>query len=116
MKNWMWITIHAVVVLGILLLGFSPFFFVMAAGSIANANGCQLDEGSIHPCVVNGVDKGQELYTMGMMGWLGIVTLPLSILAAGAYLFIVVVVVIVRYALRQRKKAKPVEDGVKSQD
>jgi hypothetical protein len=116
MKNWIWIVIHAMVVLGILLLGFSPFFFVIAAGNIASANGCQLDEGSIHPCVVNGVDRGQELYTWGVMGWVGVVTLPLSILAAGAYLFIVVVVVIIRYTLRQRKKAKLAEGVVKSQD
>ena len=116
MKNWMWITIHALVVLGILLLGFSPFFWVMRAGSIANANDCQLDEGSIHPCVVNGVDMGKELYTWGMMGWLGVVTLPLSILAAGVYLFIVVVVVIIRYIMRQRKKTQPIEGVIISQE
>ena len=28
------------------------------------------------PCVVFGVDIGKPLYTLGVMGWLGIVTLP----------------------------------------
>jgi hypothetical protein len=42
-----------------------------------------VDEGSVHPCVINGKDYGQLLYTLGVMGWLMLVTLP-----AGAFVFV----------------------------
>ena len=63
-----------------------PIVSVSVAGSIASANGCQLDEGSVHPCVVRGADMGETLYTMGMMGWFMLVTVPtggLGLLRAG---------------------------------
>ena len=41
------IAIHVGVVFLILLVAFLPVFSVAIAGGIANANGCQLDEGSV---------------------------------------------------------------------
>jgi hypothetical protein len=80
------IFLHGLVLVLILLIAFSPFLVAMIAGSIASANGCRLDEGNIHPCIVNGQDIGQTLYTLGMMGWFAIATIPLGLAAAGIYL------------------------------
>jgi hypothetical protein len=55
-----------------------PLVSTMAAGLIASHYGCQLNEGSVHPCVIGGQDRGSTLYTLGMMGWFMIATLPIG--------------------------------------
>jgi hypothetical protein len=94
--------IHVLVIFFILLLAFSPFIGAMAAGTIANAYGCQLDEGSIHPCMVNGRDIGQTLYTFGVLGWLGLATIPIGLVVLGIYLVIVILFYLVRWYRRNR--------------
>jgi hypothetical protein len=64
-----------------------PWLCVIMAGSVANACGCALDEGSAHPCIVAGMDVGGVLYALGMMGWLGILTTPLGIIGLGGFTF-----------------------------
>ena len=49
-----------------------PILMPITAGLIASAHGCRLDEGSIHSCIVMGQDMGQTLYTLFVLGWLGI--------------------------------------------
>ncbi len=66
----------------------APVASVVVAGSIANAHGCRVDEGSVHPCVINGKNYGHMLYTLGVMGWLMLVTLPAGVLASIAWLII----------------------------
>lgn len=97
--------IHTLVVLLILLLGFSPFIGVAIAGSIAEANGCTLHEGFVNPCVINGVDRGQDLYTWFVLGWLGIATIPIAVVAAAAYIVIVLVVWLIRRSRRAKQVA-----------
>ncbi|MHC1782235.1 MAG: hypothetical protein AB9891_05645 [Anaerolineaceae bacterium] len=97
------IVIHTLVVLAILIVAFLPAISVAIAGSIANANGCQLDEGSVHPCIVNGTDMGETLYTMGVMGWLMLATIPLGLGAVVVYLLLVAVFYIVRGIIRRRQ-------------
>jgi len=58
-----------------------PIASVIVAGTIASWNGCTLNEGSAHPCVVNGADIGGTLYAMGVMGWFMIATIPLGFIA-----------------------------------
>lgn len=97
-----WI-IHTLIVLFILLLGLLPVASVAIASIIAENNDCTLHEGFVNPCIINGQDYGETLYTMGMMGWFMIATVPLAVLAALAYIVIVVVVILVRRAMRRRK-------------
>lgn len=78
-----------------------PVALVAVAGNIASANGCQLDEGSVHPCIVNGQDIGEQLYGMGVMGWFMLVTIPTGLLALAAYGAILLVVWLVRRARRR---------------
>lgn len=96
------ILIHTLVVLFILLLGLSPLISSMVAGSIADANDCVLHEGFVNPCIINGKDWGQDLYTFGMLGWLALGTIPLAVMVAGSYLLIVVIIVIIQRIRRGR--------------
>jgi hypothetical protein len=100
------IVIHALIVIIILLIAFLPLISVAIAGSIAQANGCQLDEGSVHPCVVNGTDMGETLYAMGVMGWLMLATIPLGLGAAAIYLIVVGAFYIIRGIVRSRRENK----------
>ncbi|MFC4424732.1 hypothetical protein [Deinococcus navajonensis] len=59
---------------------FGPVLLLTLGVSIANWQGCRLDEGSVHPCPVLGVDLGSALYTMGMMGWVMLITVPSGLL------------------------------------
>jgi len=77
-----------------------PVVLVAVAGNIASANGCQLDEGSVHPCIVNGLDMGEQLYGMGVMGWFMLVTIPTGLLALAIYGAILLGVWLVRRARR----------------
>lgn len=101
MPSWL----RAVILITILLLILGwmlwPVASIMMAGSIANANDCQLDEGSIHPCIVNGTDMGEQLYSMGMMGWFMLVTIPTGLIALAVYGVILLVIWLV---LRNRRK------------
>ena len=99
------VVIHTLIILFILLLGISPFIVTAIAGTIADTNGCTLHEGFVNPCVINGKDWGQDLYTMGMMGWFTIATLPIAAGAAAIYLLIVVIIAIVRWTRRRSDHA-----------
>jgi hypothetical protein len=53
----------------------------MLRGAIANAYGCKVDEGSVPPCIINGHDYGELLYSLGVMGWFMLVTIPGGLVA-----------------------------------
>jgi hypothetical protein len=77
-----------------------PVLSVLAAGTIASSGDCQLDEGSVHPCVVFGRDVGETLYNLFVMGWFGLITLP-----TGALAFIAFSVVALVLYLKRRQPA-----------
>ncbi|MGZ5019424.1 MAG: hypothetical protein ACXWAV_03265 [Chthoniobacterales bacterium] len=82
-KRFPWIT-YSIILLLIVLVALSPIGSVVACSVIANRYGCHVDEGSIHPCLVDGKDYGPLLYQLGVMGWLMLATLPAG--AGGASL------------------------------
>lgn len=92
---------HTLVIILILILGALPLISTFTAGAIANANDCVLHEGFVNPCVINGTDWGETLYTMGVLGWLALGTVPIALIAAVVYLVIVIVVTII---LNRRKR------------
>jgi hypothetical protein len=73
--------VYIVLLVLILLLGVAPLISALTAGAIADAHGCQLDEGGVHPCLVGGTDWGENLYTMGVLGWLMLASFPLGVMA-----------------------------------
>jgi hypothetical protein len=94
--------IYIVTLLVIVLVAASPVISVIIAGGIADANGCALDEGSIHTCMIGGTDWGGTLYALGVMGWFMLATLPLGGLALVAWLL----VLIVHLIFHSRRKAQ----------
>ena len=98
MKKRTWI-LHLIIVAGLLLLAFAPLLIALGAGAFASANDCVLHEGFPNPCVVGGSDYGDTLYSLGVLGWFALVTLPVGLLLAGLY----VVIVLVVWLLRRRK-------------
>lgn len=75
-----WVTLAV-----ILLLAALPVISVIIAGTIADANGCRVDEGSVHPCLVGGTDMGELLYTLGVLGWLMLLSIPAGLAAIGIW-------------------------------
>ncbi len=100
--NWKWVLIHLGVILLILVIGLSPLIATAIAGTIAERNGCELHEGFVNPCVIDGVDRGQDLYTTAMVGWLAIATVPIGVAVAAIYLLAVVIIALIR---RSRRRA-----------
>jgi hypothetical protein len=84
----------------IILVALAPVGSIVACGIIANAHGCRVDEGSVHPCIINGKDYGQLLYTLGVMGWFILVTLP-----GGFFAFLVWAIVLALHRSAWRKRA-----------
>ena len=78
---------------------FAPIGSVMLCAAIANAYGCKVDEGSVHPCIINGQDYGHLLYTLGVLGWLMLVTIPGGLLA-----FVIWLVVLILHRASWRKR------------
>lgn len=97
--------LHGLVVMTIVALAISPLLAAMVAGAIAGRYGCDLDEGSIHPCIVNGQDIGGTLYTLGMMGWFALGTIPLGVIAVAMYIAGVALFYLARGLLRRRRRA-----------
>jgi hypothetical protein len=74
----------------ILLWMLSPMIPVLLASAIASTCGCKVDEGSAHTCIVFGRDIGGMLYSMGVMGWFGLLTFPSGFLALIVFTVMVV--------------------------
>jgi hypothetical protein len=98
-----WIRSVLLILVFVLILAWTvwPMALAAVAGNIASANGCQLDEGSVHPCIVNGRDMGEQLYGMGVAGWFMLATIPTGLFALAAYGAILLVVWFVRRARRR---------------
>jgi hypothetical protein len=80
----------------ILLFAVLPVVSLLLAVLFASAFGCQLDEGSVHPCVVVGLDFGGLLYPMAVGGWFVMFTVPLAGLALIVWLIVLVVLLFIR--------------------
>jgi hypothetical protein len=83
--------VYGVLLVLILLVALAPVISVAVAGMIADAVGCTLNEGNIHPCLLNGEDIGGMLYTMFVLGWFMLATLPLGAAALAILLLVLVI-------------------------
>jgi hypothetical protein len=97
-KRFPWILYWILLVL-ILAFAFAPIGSVILCGAIANAYGCRVDEGSVHPCMIGGQDYGHLLYSLGVMGWLMLVTLP-----CGLFAFVVWLIVLILHRAAWQKR------------
>ena len=85
----------------ILAFALAPVISVFVAGWIAETNGCMLNEGDINPCMVGGSDLGPTLYTLFVLGWFALATLPLG---GGALIVFLVILIIHRIAWGRMQK------------
>jgi hypothetical protein len=77
--------------LGLALFAIAPLLVTIVTFSVAHLLGCTVDEASDHACKVLGLDLGGALYVMAVLGWLTIVTVPLSAIAlVGLTIFLAV--------------------------
>jgi hypothetical protein len=83
-----WIGVPGLLLLG----GIDPLLPAIFASALAQHAGCQLDEGSVHACVVLGADRGATLYGLFACAWFAILTAPLGVLACLGWLITAVVV------------------------
>jgi hypothetical protein len=88
-KRFPWI-VYWLVLFVIGLFAFAPIGSVMTCAWIANSHNCKVDEGSVHPCIINGKDYGQLLYTLGVLGWLMLVTIPGGLIAFVIWLIVLI--------------------------
>ena len=84
---WIWYLL-ALLVIGA--FAFAPIASVILCATIANAYGCKVDEGSVHPCIINGHDYGELLYSLGVMGWLMLVSIPGGLFAFVGWLIFLI--------------------------
>ena len=76
-----------------------PIISIVVAGTIANLNDCRLHEGFVNPCLVGGTDMGQTLYTMSVLGFFAIATIPI-----GVVLFVVWTIGWLIWSARRRRQ------------
>jgi hypothetical protein len=97
-KRFPWI-FYWIVLVFIVLFAFAPIGSVMTCAWIANSHGCKVDEGSVHPCIIDGKDYGQLLYALGVLGWLMLVTIP-----GGLFAFVIWLIVLILHRASWRKR------------
>jgi uncharacterized BrkB/YihY/UPF0761 family membrane protein len=93
---WFW---YILALVPIVAFAFAPVGSVVLCAVIANAYGCKVDEGSVHPCIINGHDYGDFLYSLGVMGWLMLVSLP-----GGLFAFVGWLIFLVLHRVTWRKR------------
>ena len=71
------------------LLGWAPFLSVLFTSAVARALGCQVSEAKVQPCPGPfGTDLGELLYFTGVMGWFMLVTWPVVLGTAIAWVLL----------------------------
>jgi hypothetical protein len=96
---------NLLILIPILLWTIWPVVLVVIAGAIASANGCELNETMINSCIVNGREIGNTLYSMGVMGWFMLVTIPTGLLALLIFLLLLLIEWIAGRARAKRRLA-----------
>ena len=84
---WFWYLLALFVIAA---FAFAPIASVILCATIASALGCKVDEGSVHPCIVKGHDYGELLYSLGVMGWFMLVTIPGGLVAFVSWLIFLI--------------------------
>ena len=86
----------------VVLIGLLPVASMFWASDFAQRHGCDLNEGNIQPCIVNGEDWGETLYSAFVSGWFALLTLPVAAAALLAML-VLAVIDLIRYVKGVRK-------------
>jgi len=87
----------------ILLFAAAPILVAVGAGTYAQSHGCTLHEGFVNPCIVDGEDIGKTLYSLGVLGWFSLATIPIGGVAA---LILILVWIVTAISARSRDNRK----------
>jgi hypothetical protein len=69
----------------------APLLSVAISSAVAHYCGCELNEGTSNPCQLWGVEIGDALYNLFVIGWLSLVTIPTGFLSMiGFTVFLVI--------------------------
>jgi hypothetical protein len=83
--------------MAIVLLGALPLLSFALGLSFASAFGCSVDEASVNPCVVLGLDFGGLLSLMTLGGFFSsMVAMPLAALLLVVWLIVLIVLLLLR--------------------
>ena len=118
---WLWYLLALFVIVA---FAFAPIGSVMLCAAIANAYGCKVDEGSVHPCIINGQDYGELLYSLGVMGWLMLVSIPGGLFAFVGWLIFLTFSIVAagengflpEFLLRFRRRLRQLRSFTESSD
>ena len=77
--------IFALVCVSILVISALPLLLAIGTGTVAGWYGCIVNEGMSNPCIIGGSDYGDTFYTLFVLGWLGLITVPLGLMAVLAW-------------------------------
>jgi hypothetical protein len=62
-----------------------PLLSAWLASAIASGSGSNLNEATVHPCIIWGHDFGGVVYDMFVIFWAALITVPTGILAIVVY-------------------------------
>ncbi|MEO8205287.1 MAG: hypothetical protein ABI615_03845 [Chthoniobacterales bacterium] len=100
MKRWIINTIaYALIALWTLW----PVVSVCLAFFMAWLGNATVDEGSMHPCIIAGHDYGETVYTLFVLGWFGMWTIPTGVLAFIFYTGGAVIEWLISKAVKRRR-------------
>ena len=95
---WIYITTFFVIVVVALL----PLLITIVAIAVANAYGCQVDESSVHPCIIGGIDHGADLQAGAMMFWFFLFSVPLAFVLFVVWLIVFIIHLVAASNARKR--------------
>ena len=98
---WIYITSFLVIVV----IAMLPLLITIVAIAVANAYGCQVDESSVHPCIIGGIDHGADLQAASMMFWFFFMSVPLAFVLFLIWLVIFIIHLTRANAARKRALA-----------
>ena len=78
-------------------IAWAPLAGVLAGAALSSAFDCRVDEGSVHPCVVGGIDLGSFLNLLTVSGWLMLGLWPVMLLTLVVWLGLLVWAVVRRF-------------------
>jgi hypothetical protein len=99
------ILVNVLILLAIAFIAFWPCLMLAAMSFVASLGDCTVNEGAPSPCVIGGRDVGQALYTLGVLGWFMLATIPIGLGLFAVYLVVVLVAIGLR-ARRRRSRAE----------
>ena len=81
----------------VILVCLLPLASVMLSGAVAKRLGCTVSSAGAQPCMAGGLDIGATLYTMGGLGYLMMLTLPLAAICAVGWVGYEIFRIVVRF-------------------